>query len=801
MRLFQKYILRTAVMLCIIVGATTSIKAQYVVDVDSVIWSNRSGLENILQGNSAGLLVAGWTGTPGAQSLINLRGLSLDPSDISSHPLIMVNGVPLIASPSKVTSINPLSYYSPGQVEKIEIIKDVAQLAEYGVQAPNGAINIITKKGQTGPLHVKASIYAGYNFIGEYDCEYDAFYHYNTTARQEVYSGSIIHDAGVTIDGGGNYGSYLFGFNNHSDQGIIEDLSFDRQSIFFNAKYNITDKFTAQFYNNFSMAHRKGRFAGDLDRMLPTPRVADEEFFMDKNRNTALLSSIALFYELNSLLKFGSTVGISYEGSRRDLYVPSNLMRNNIYALSASYKRQLIRVDTRLNYTKQLSDVIKMNLTIGNEIVSRENRISKVDGYRTIEAGGSDYVKVVSGYSATQTNALSDYEIDKLVSFYGIGKFTIKDDLKVNLVLRTDGSSLYKNKWELYPAFGLNYNLKHITNLPLSVNFSAGKTGMLSRPENYRGQLVGLGDYFGGTELGIGEQFKPFDDAKSVSITQFDAGVTYPINNRLLVTAQYFSKIYKDFTFLRYLPNINGLDYELETGMELSLNGIEFALQGKIVNSKNFKWVSNLNLTKHTNEVKSLPENIENTSLSKYKALQSGDAFTSFIAYEGNREKIIGNSIPDLFGGLSNSLYLGNFSFGAKFTYASGVDIVAESFDSRYSKDIIGGEFPLKNSETPYYFIEADENGDVYQGIKSVENGSFIRLSSAYLSYNFRGLAERSMTISNMQLYVRADNLFTASKFSGINPEENTTGIREYDLSTTGTPLPVSIVLGLKLQF
>ena len=802
MRLFQKYTLRTAILSIAILGTFSVINAQEVVEIDSVIWSNRSGLENILQGTSAGLKVESWTGTPGSQSLINLRGLSLDPSDVSSYPLIMVNGVPIIADPSVFTSINPLSYYSPDQIERVEIVKDIVQLAEYGVQAPNGAINIVTKEGTTGPIHVTASTFAGYNFLGDYDYKTDAFYNFNTTARKEIYTGSIIHEENVIIDGGGSYGTYLFGLNNHTDEGIIKDAKYNRQSLFFNAKYNITEKFTTQFYNNFTLARRDGRYAGDLNRSLPLPRVEDEEFFMDKNSNIALLSSIGLAYQLMSGLKLSSLIGISYEGSKRDLYVPSNLQKNNIYALSAAYKRQLISIDTRLDYNTQLSDDIKMDLAIGNEIVSRENRLTNVDGYRSIEAGGSDYVKVVTGYSAAETNAMSGYEIDNLVSFYGIGKFIFKEDLKVNIVLRTDGSSLYKKKWELYPALGFTYNMHNVLNIPVTFNASYGKTGVLNRPENYRGELIAFGDYYGGTELGIGELYQPFDDAKSASVFQLDAGFSYSITNRLSFSAQYFNKTYNDFTYLRYLPNITGLDYQYENGMKLKLSGVELTLTGDIIRTNNFRWTCNLNMAYNNNEVKSLPNDLANTSLSRYAALNEGDEITSLIAYEGQTEKIIGNSEANFFGGLNNTISLGNFSAGAKLTYASGANIVAESFDSRYSVEMAGGEYPVKATETPYYFVKSDDNGNaVFQGITSVENGNFLRLSSAVVSYNFRALAEKSMTISDMQVYMRGENLFTLSKYWGINPEENTEGIREHNLVNTGTFLPASVVLGVKLKF
>src|SRR5690349_15596318 len=111
MELLPKCIWKTMFLFLAFLGISR-VHAQDTVVVDSVVLSNRSGLENILQGNVAGLRIKSWSGTPGAQSIINLRGLNLDPTDQSTMPLIMINGVPMISSPSNVTGINPLSYFS-----------------------------------------------------------------------------------------------------------------------------------------------------------------------------------------------------------------------------------------------------------------------------------------------------------------------------------------------------------------------------------------------------------------------------------------------------------------------------------------------------------------------------------------------------------------------------------------------------------------------------------------------------------------------------------------------------------------
>ncbi|RKD88264.1 TonB-dependent receptor plug domain-containing protein [Mangrovibacterium diazotrophicum] len=783
-------------------AGTISSKAQQAVVMDSTSWTNRSGLENVLQGKVSGLNIKSWTGTPGMQSIMNLRGLSIDPTDESTMPLVMIDGVPIISSPSEITAINPLSYFSPEQVERIEIIKDIDRLAALGVQAPNGAINIVMKAGKTGPLHVLASGFAGVNFTGDFDYKKDAFYGFNTMARREVYKQSLLHEQNLLIDGGGSYGSYLFGVNSHHDEGIIDDTKSERQSLFLNAKYNITDKFTTKFYNNLTLAGRDGRYAGEYNRELDLPVIDSERFFMDKKRNVALLSSLDLNYRFSSALSLKSLVGVSYESARRDLYIPSNILDGSIFAYSAAYKRQLMTINTSLNYQIDLGNSSELDMTIGNEIRTVDNRLTSVDGQRSMEDGGSDFVKVVTGYNASQTDAFSEHVQNRLVSYYGTWNLKAFEDLNARLVLRADGSSLYDSKWALYPALGIDYQLNHSLGLPLKVNLAVGKTGALASEEVYQGELAAYGDYYGGTELGVGTLYRPFKDAKSVDITQFDAGLTYEVARALSVSVKYFSKNYQDFTYLRYLPNISGVDYQYETGAELGLSGIEFDLQAKLVNSDSFGWDLNLNLTSSKNKVIGLPDDIERTSLSQYSQLENDDALTSFIALENGQPVKIGDSAPDVWGGFANTFRYKQLSASVLFTYSLGADVVAESFDSRYSEDLIGDDFPVKEAETPYYFTETDDDGNVtYQGIKSIEDASYLRLSSATVAYDFSSLFENSMVISSMKVFVRGDNLVTLTKYSGSNPDENITGIRRYNLAYTGTPLPLSVVLGLKVQF
>ena len=802
MKHFSKHIWKSVGAYLVSAACINSALAQKEVIVDSLIHSNRAGIENTLQGSVAGLRVKSWSGTTGSQSTINLRGLSIDPTDQSTQPLLLINGVPVLMNPSQVSGINPLSYFAPGEIERVEILKTVEQLALYGIQAPNGAINLIMKEGKKGPLHVRASASAGVNFMNNFNYKKDAFYGFNTIGRREVYDhGGVLHEQQLLIDGGGEYGSYLFGLNNHQDKGVINNSSFERQSLFLNAKYNISPKLTAHFYNNLALGSRDGRYVGEESRQLTLPVVPNEDFYMDKKRNVGFLSSIGLKYQWTENLTINTLAGLTYEGSSRDMYVPSNILKGNIHSASHALKRQMININTHINYLKEVSENWKVDLKLGHELRTNDFRLTSVDGSRSLESGGSNYVKVVTGYNANQANALSDFELEKLIGFYGTGKFKFQDKLDLNVVLRTDGSSLYKDKWGFYPAVGFAYRLSDESKTPITFSGSIGKTGMLNRPAVYAGELVAKGDYFSGNELGISQLYSALPNAKSVDVAQIDAGVKIGLTPKIVLSLDYFNKTYSDFSYRRYLPNIEGINFQYENGGKINLSGFELTLDGNWVNTSDFSWSTNLNAAAYSNSVKELPANISSTSLSHLAALEKGDAITSIIANENGRGKVIGNSEPSLFGGVTNQFRFKNITAGFVVLFSAASDIATESISSRYTQESVGAQFPLKKEETPYYFLEGAGRNAIYQGIRTIENGSFVRLGRAELAYNLQSIQNSKLNLTDFKIFVRGQNLYTLTKYSGVNPEENIAGIRKRDLSLTGTPLPSSVVIGIKLLF
>lgn len=102
-----------------------------------------ANISSSLQGQVPGVLVSQNTFRPGSGSTIRIRGnRSLS---ASNEPLVVVDGFP--------TSYT-MDDLNPADVETIDVLKDAAATAIYGVRGANGVIQVTTRKGKAGKVSV-----------------------------------------------------------------------------------------------------------------------------------------------------------------------------------------------------------------------------------------------------------------------------------------------------------------------------------------------------------------------------------------------------------------------------------------------------------------------------------------------------------------------------------------------------------------------------------------------------------------------------------------------------------------------
>ncbi|MDH7444491.1 SusC/RagA family TonB-linked outer membrane protein [Aquimarina sp. 2201CG14-23] len=101
--------------------------------------SNASTIQS-LAGQVAGLDISTADGQPGANSLVQIRGVSS--INGNTEPLFLMDGIPI--NEDNFRSLNP------NDIESISVIKDAAGTSIFGSRGANGVVVIKTKKGTVG---------------------------------------------------------------------------------------------------------------------------------------------------------------------------------------------------------------------------------------------------------------------------------------------------------------------------------------------------------------------------------------------------------------------------------------------------------------------------------------------------------------------------------------------------------------------------------------------------------------------------------------------------------------------------
>ncbi|MBO4605951.1 MAG: TonB-dependent receptor [Bacteroidales bacterium] len=108
-----------------------------------------AGLDQALQGVTAGVTVNASSGQPGAAAEVRIRGIG---TVNNSSPIYVVDGV----------IVDNINYLSTSDIASTEILKDASATAIYGSRGANGVILVTTKKGSTdGTVNVSFDAYAG----------------------------------------------------------------------------------------------------------------------------------------------------------------------------------------------------------------------------------------------------------------------------------------------------------------------------------------------------------------------------------------------------------------------------------------------------------------------------------------------------------------------------------------------------------------------------------------------------------------------------------------------------------------
>jgi hypothetical protein len=166
-------------------------------------------------------------------------------------------------------------------------------------------------------------------------------------------------------------------------------------------------------------------------------------------------------------------------------------------------------------------------------------------------------------------------------------------------------------------------------------------------------------------------------------------------------------------------------------------------------------------------------------------------------------------SAPKFAGGFSNNLEYKGFSLNAFFNFVYGNAVYN---NTRFNFDSDGLYESFNQMKLPEEWSRWAKAGDVVTHPKPVygrsdasnatssrflEDGSYLRLRNVTIGYNIPTALTNKIKIGGVRVFISGDNLFTATNYSGTDPEV----VLGSGISSFRYPISRKILAGVNISF
>lgn len=440
-------------------------------------------------------------------------------------------------------------------------------------------------------------------------------------------------------------------------------------------------------------------------------------------------------------------------------------------------------------------------------------------------------------------------DIDKyenfLVSFFGRANYTLMNRYFFTATVRDDGSSRFKDHWGLFPSFAFAWRMKDENNLKdikwlsdLKFRAGYGVTGQQEGISNYlwfkqykKGQNYGQYPI-----IGDGTIYTPLyynDKLKWEKTTTYNLGLDFGICNRLTGSIDWYVRNTTDLINSAPVAALAGsADKGIQNIGSMRNTGVELSLNYVAVNTKDWYWTMNYNLTYNRNRITDLNgvsdtgdpvttgDNID--KVNKVLAYQTGYAANSFYVYEQMYDK---NGKP-IEGAVVDRNGDGVISNADKYLYKQVAAPVTMGFSTRVEWKNFDLGFSLRANLGNYVFNNFEQgkrlkttsavwcqnaylanrpvntlgwDSDALEAKLSdyfVQNASFLKMDNITLGYSFNRLFKSgSWKGISGRVYASCSNVFTITNYKGIDPEVYN------GIDNNIYPRPITFQFGLNLTF
>jgi TonB-dependent starch-binding outer membrane protein SusC len=593
------------------------------VDTELLADAPIQNFSQMLQGRVAGARVQLGGGKSGQGSTIVLRGAASISQN--NEPIIYIDGVRMDNSRALGTDIvtagvswSGLDDINPEDIERIEVIRGASAATLYGSEASAGVIQIFTKRGiegrpqftyrtQVGMLDTprdwwQVSAYSDWFYdemvqTGNMNTQYLGVRGGLESVRYYA-SGSFRNETGILPESGEDYLGFRLNldFDPRDDLDISLNTSFSDRTV-----QHVPDANNTRGYTINGMI---GGPAGNWG--TPTLDHTAIQSFQEGNRFN---SSVQFNHSPLDFFSHRMTLGYESRNEDQTQFFPFGVISNLINGYKHNYRRGVVNknVDYVATLRFQPTEWLRTTTSGGFQYFDRSVGSSTAEG--------NDFPMLgLSTVSATvdQSAGESRFE-ERSAGFFLEQQLGFMERFYITLGLRADGHSAFGEDvdYVIYPKVDLSYLISENSfwndnwgtlRLRAAYGTAGQQPGAFSAVRTWS-PVSAVGAQPAVTPGNLGNP-----DLKAEVSHEYEAGFEASVlNDRVNIDFNYYYQRTEDALYqFRYPPSQGFLSTQLENVGEITNQGIELSLQGRILETQNFSWNALVNFSTNENEVVSL---------------------------------------------------------------------------------------------------------------------------------------------------------------------------------------------------
>ena len=834
-----------------IAGAVSTVKAEKLENVPA------AGFDQSLQGQTPGLSVISNSGEPSKAAVFQIRGTNSINSGTS--PLFILDGVPISSA--------DFNTISPGDIESISVLKDASSTSIYGARAANGVVVITSKRGlamDKAKVTLRgqwgfSQLASGDNWMMmntperiqfEKEIGLDTGKDYNLLSRTDInWLDKVFNDRAplqsyeLSVNRATDRVNYYVSGGFYDQDGIAQSSTFRRYNMRANAEVKASN--WLKIGTNTMMAYEEIAQAEEGDMALYTP-ISGSRFMLPywnpynadgslasendgtwkgtgqnpiewmannpvEHKKYKLLSTVFVDITPVKNLTVRAQFGADYSHSTSFMKsYPSYIINNNSGRAGRSSSDILNLTETlTANYRWTLKDDHSFNFMLGQEGIDYRST-----GFQVVTRGQT-INRLTNIASGTRASSWQDANTEHaFISLFFRTEYNYKDLYYAEVAARTDASSRFgkDHRWGAFWSLGFMWNIKNEAFLKdvewltgAQIKLSTGTSGNSTIPDYDHLALVsGNANYL--DQAGLYPLQSGNEDLGWEQTWANNIGMSVGLFNRLNVNLDFYHK--KTTNILMFVPQsyaMTGESGHWDNIGAMMNRGVEVAVDGDVVRTKDFTWNMSANFSYNKNKLLELYNGVEeyvNSTtglkymvghpvteffLNRYAGVNPANGDALWYTADGEittefreEDKVMtGKAYESPWaGGFGTTLMWKGLSLSAQFSwmakrYVMNNDRFFEESNGIYStynqsKRLLYDRWkkPGDITDIPRYDVVAKLDD------RFLENTSFLRLKNLTLAYSLpQSLLRKANFFSAARVYLQGQNLLTWTGFTGLDPE------------------------------